>query len=64
MTVSSHTRGYSARRTARGDTVRALGRAGFVARGVVYLLIGWITLLIAFQHNTTNAIQSKSASSR
>jgi uncharacterized protein DUF1206 len=55
MAVSSHMRGYSARRMARGDTVRALGRAGFVARGVVYLLIGWITLLIAFQHKTLEA---------
>lgn len=32
-----------------------LGRAGFVARGVVYLLIGWITLLIALDHRSGEA---------
>jgi len=35
--------------------VDALGRAGFVARGVVYALIGWITLLIALDHQTLEA---------
>ena len=55
MAVSSHTRGYSTRRMARGDTVRTLGRVGFVARGIVYLIIGWITLLIAVQHKTLEA---------
>src|SRR5438309_1404080 len=55
MAVSSHMRGSSARRMARGDTVRALGRAGFVARGVIYLLIGWITLLIALKHDALQA---------
>jgi len=56
MALSSHTRGYSARqRATRRDTVRALGRAGFVARGIVYLLIGWIALLIALKHNALQA---------
>jgi len=56
MAVSSHMRGYSARqRATRRDTVRALGRAGFVARGIVYLLIGWIALLIALKHNALQA---------
>lgn len=55
MAVSPHIRGYSARRMARGDAVRTLGRAGFVARGVIYLIIGWITLLIALQHNALAA---------
>jgi hypothetical protein len=48
------------RRPARSQTsgtgvVDALGRAGFVARGVVYALIGWITLLIALDHQTLEA---------
>lgn len=33
----------------------ALGRAGFVARGVVYLLIGWTALLIALDHRAGEA---------
>ena len=55
MAVSSHVRGHSTRRMARGDAIRTLGRAGFVARGIVYLIIGWITLLIALQHKTLEA---------
>jgi Domain of Unknown Function (DUF1206) len=55
MATSSHSHWYAARRTARGETVRALGRAGFVARGIVYLLVGWITVLIAVQHNNLQA---------
>jgi uncharacterized membrane protein len=55
MAVSSHMRGYSTRRMARGDAIRTLGRVGFVARGIVYLIIGWITLLIAFQRKSLEA---------
>lgn len=55
MATSSHSHWYAARRTARGEPVRALGRAGFVARGIVYLLVGWITVLIAVQHNSLQA---------
>ncbi|MFF4172224.1 DUF1206 domain-containing protein [Streptomyces sp. NPDC001744] len=36
----------AARRTARGDVVRAGARAGFVARGVLYLLIGVLAVRI------------------
>ncbi|MBS2532645.1 DUF1206 domain-containing protein [Catenulispora sp. NF23] len=32
-----------------------LGRAGFVARGVVYLVIGWIALMIALEHRAVEA---------
>jgi hypothetical protein len=32
-----------------------LGRVGFTARGIVYLLIGWITLMIALDHRTLEA---------
>lgn len=60
MAVSSQMRSYSrsARQMARGNAVRVLGRAGFVARGLVYLLIGWIALLIALQHNKLQADRS------
>jgi hypothetical protein len=36
-----------------GKAVDTLGRVGFTARGVVYLLIAWITLMIALEHRTT-----------
>ncbi|MFI9155893.1 DUF1206 domain-containing protein [Streptomyces sp. NPDC053367] len=36
-----------ARRAARGDAVRAGARAGFVARGVLYLLVGALAVRIA-----------------
>ena len=38
-----------------GKALDTLGRAGFVARGVVYLLVGWITLLIALAHRAGEA---------
>lgn len=37
------------------QTFETLGRVGFVARGVVYLLVGWIALLIAIDHQGTEA---------
>lgn len=55
MAVSSHMRGSTGRRVARGGTVKVLGRAGFVARGVIYLLIAWISLLIALKHDALQA---------
>ncbi|MCX4767315.1 DUF1206 domain-containing protein [Streptomyces sp. NBC_01275] len=49
---SSHTRGgggaaKSAARTTQKETLTAAGRAGFIARGVVYVLIGLLSLRIA-----------------
>ena len=32
-----------------------LGRAGFVARGIMYIVIGWIALQIAFGHSSQQA---------
>ncbi|HEU5333597.1 MAG TPA: DUF1206 domain-containing protein [Actinocrinis sp.] len=59
MAVGSHLHNSSARqRATRRDTVRTLGRAGFIARGIVYLLIGWIALLIALKHNALQADRS------
>jgi hypothetical protein len=42
----------------RGGALDTLGRVGFVARGVMYLLIGWITLMIALEHKRTQADRS------
>lgn len=45
----------AAARTRDTHAVDTLGRIGFTARGVVYLLIGWITLMIALDHRTMEA---------
>ena len=41
--------------TRRTNAVDVLGRVGFTARGIVYVLIGWITLMIALDHRTMEA---------
>jgi hypothetical protein len=43
------------RQAARSRPLHALARAGFVARGVMYILIGGIALQIAFGHAATTA---------
>jgi hypothetical protein len=57
--TSSSTRTRNRARTrntaSRGSAVDTLGRVGFAARGIVYLLIGWITLMIALDHRTMEA---------
>ncbi|WP_037900621.1 DUF1206 domain-containing protein [Streptomyces sp. NRRL S-350] len=45
----------AARRRSRKETVRTAGRAGFVARGVVYTLIGVLAVRIAFGHGGGDA---------
>jgi Domain of Unknown Function (DUF1206) len=37
--------------------MRVLARAGLAARGVIYILIGWIAILIAFRHSGHQANQ-------
>ena len=49
-------RGHAARRSAGGSGALALlGRAGFLARGIMYIVIGWIALQIAFGHSRQQA---------
>lgn len=45
----------TARSAARSGPVKALARAGFIARGTMYVLVGWIALQVAFGHSTTTA---------
>jgi hypothetical protein len=45
-------RGHQA---ARSKPLKGLARAGFVARGVMYVLIGWIALMIAFGNAPASA---------
>jgi Domain of Unknown Function (DUF1206) len=54
--------GYAGRRAANSTYTRALARAGFTARGAMYILIGVIALLVAFgqsghQANQTGALR-------
>jgi uncharacterized membrane protein YhdT len=51
------------RRTARSAPVRFLGRSGFLARGLMYIVIGWIAVEVAFgktsqQADRTGALQA------
>jgi Domain of Unknown Function (DUF1206) len=49
-------RGHAAGRSAGGSSALALlGRAGFLARGLMYIVIGWIALQIAFGHSRQQA---------
>ena len=49
-------RGSAAGRAANsGGALAFLGRAGFLARGVMYIVIGWIALQIAFGHSRQQA---------
>ncbi|SRR5712691_2110624 len=43
------------RQAARSKTLKGLAKAGFTARGVMYILIGWIALLVAFGHAPASA---------
>ncbi|MFF4586490.1 DUF1206 domain-containing protein [Streptomyces sp. NPDC001388] len=44
----AHDGRIEARRAARGNVVKGAARAGFTARGVIYLLVGMLALQIAF----------------
>jgi hypothetical protein len=43
------------RRTANSPAMRFLARAGLTARGVMYVVIGWIAVQIAFGHSSQQA---------
>jgi Domain of Unknown Function (DUF1206) len=53
---AARTRG-SARRAANSPAVHALARAGLVARGIIYVLIGWIAILVAVGQSSREADQ-------
>jgi hypothetical protein len=46
---------HMGRRAADSAAMRYLARAGFVARGIMYIVIGWIALLIAFRKTSQQA---------
>jgi hypothetical protein len=47
----------SARRASESQAASALARAGLAARGVIYILIGWVSILIAFGLSSQQANQ-------
>lgn len=47
----------SARRASNSDAMAGVARFGLAARGIVYLLIGWIAVQIALGHRTQEANQ-------
>jgi Domain of Unknown Function (DUF1206) len=46
-----------ARRASHSPTAHILARAGLTARGVIYLLIGWVAVLVALGHSSREADQ-------
>jgi hypothetical protein len=47
----------TARRASDSPAARALARAGLVARGVLYILIGWVAILVALGQTSQHADQ-------
>src|ERR1700685_457545 len=47
----------SARQASDSPAAHFLARAGLTARGVIYLLIGWVTVLVALGHSSQEADQ-------
>ena len=45
----------TARRAANSGPLRFLARVGFLARGIMYIVIGWIALQVAFGKNSQQA---------
>src|SRR5690348_14342349 len=45
---------HKARHASRGQGARALARTGLAARGILYILIGWVAVLVAFGQTSGN----------
>ncbi len=46
-----------ARRASHSQAAHVLARAGLTARGVIYILIGWVAILVSVDHSTREADQ-------
>jgi Domain of Unknown Function (DUF1206) len=51
----------TARRASDSPAARALARAGLAARGVLYILIGWVAILVAFGQTSGNQANQQGA---
>src|SRR5215475_14196812 len=47
-----------ARRAFHSPVARFLARAGLTARGVIYILVGWVAVLVALGHSSREADQT------
>ena len=57
QSLSSTRASARARRASASQPVRVLARAGLGARGVIYVLIGWVAILVALGKTTQEADQ-------
>jgi len=55
--AATTTAAVKARRAADSPAARLLARAGLTARGVIYVLIGWVAILVALGHGSHEADQ-------
>jgi hypothetical protein len=55
---------HRTRRATNTPAAHALARAGLTARGIIYILIGWVAVLVALGHGTHEADQGRSRMSR
>jgi hypothetical protein len=51
----------TARRASESPAARALARGGLAARGVLYILIGWVAILVAFGQASSNQANQQGA---
>src|SRR5229473_2412726 len=57
ISKSSARMSTSARRASESPAAQALARAGLAARGVIYILIGWVAILVALGRSSRQADQ-------
>jgi hypothetical protein len=55
--LSSQRATRSARRASHSPAAHFLARAGLIARGVIYILVGWVAVLVALGHSSREADQ-------
>jgi hypothetical protein len=55
--VSAENPMRAARRASNSSAARFLARAGLTARGVIYILVGWVAVLVALGHSSREADQ-------
>jgi hypothetical protein len=48
----------TARRASRSPAAHFLARAGLTARGIIYILVGWVAVLVALGHSSREADQT------
>jgi len=54
----------TARQAAGSPAARLLARAGLAARGIIYILVGWVAILVAIGHSSQEADQQGNCGSR